>query len=57
MKNFEISLLCVIRNIVSLILFTYLAIAFGKWWIVLFAAFFTCSVETKVIERGSDDDK
>ena len=57
MKDFELNLLCTIKNIITLILFTFLAITFGKWWIVLFSAFFTCSIETKVIKRGGDNDK
>ena len=57
MTDFELNLLCTIKNIITLILFTFLAVAFGKWWIVLLSAFFTCSVETKVIKRGGDNDK
>lgn len=37
----------VLRNCVSTICFTILAIYFGKWWIVFFAAFFLTSVKTK----------
>lgn len=38
--------LATIRNCVTLICFTILAIIFKHWWIVLFSALFTTSVET-----------
>lgn len=39
--------LVVIRNSISLICFTILAIVFKHWWIVLFAALFTSNVENR----------
>ena len=40
-----------ICNIAIIVSFTMLALHFGKWWIVLFAAFFVFSYKNK------DDDK
>ncbi len=37
-----------IKNIAVVVCFTALAVYFGKWWIVLFAAFFTSSLQIKV---------
>lgn len=39
--------LCTIRNIITTICFTILAIAFNKWWIILFSLVFMCYVEEK----------
>lgn len=41
----KLNKLIIIRNIISLICFTILAIVFKKWWIVFFAALFTAYVE------------
>lgn len=43
--NLKITLLCVIKNISVLGLFTILAIAFNKWWIVFFSILFLSHVE------------
>lgn len=44
-------------NITSIICFTFLAMHFNKWWIVLFAAFFfiTYRSESKVPEDKEDN--
>lgn len=34
-----------VKNSVVVICFTVLAVSFGKWWIVLFAGFFTSSLK------------
>lgn len=39
-----LNLLVVIRNSISLICFTILAIKFQKWWIVFFAILFLSSI-------------
>ena len=36
-----------IKNSITIICWTALAIIFGKWWIALFAALFMSSLETK----------
>ena len=41
----KLNTLVVIRNNISLICFTILAIAFKTWWIVLFAILFTCYID------------
>lgn len=40
-----------IKNCIVLICFAALAIYFGHWWIVLFAALFMSSIESKNITR------
>lgn len=45
-----LNLLVVIRNSISLICFTILAITFKKWWIVFFAILFLSSI-------GKSEDK
>ena len=45
-----LNLLVVIRNSISLICFTILAITFQKWWIVFFALLFLSSI-------GKSEDK
>lgn len=46
--HYHLNLMCVIRNCVSLICFTILAIIFKHWWIVLFSVLFLVSI-------GKDD--
>lgn len=41
----KLNVLAAVRNSISLICFTILAITFKTWWIVLFAILFTCSVD------------
>lgn len=43
--------LVVIRNSISLICFTILAIVFNKWWIVIFSALFMSSIEKEEKEE------
>lgn len=43
--NKELNLLVTIRNLISLICFTILAIVFNKWWIVFFALIFFSYVD------------
>lgn len=43
----ELSKLCVIRNSISLICFTILAIVFNKWWLIFFSALFLTYVEDR----------
>ena len=38
---------CAVRNMTVIACFTALAIHFDKWWIALFAALFTVSLEVK----------
>lgn len=38
---------CLLRNCVSIVCFTVLAIHFDKWWIALFALLFMMTVENK----------
>ena len=40
-----------VKNIVVLVCFTFLAVHFDTWWIVLFAAFFTSSLQTERTTR------
>lgn len=40
-----------IRNSVSIICWTILAIIFNKWWVALFAVLFVASVEYKTLQR------
>ena len=42
--NYKMNLICVIKNILTLAAFTVLAIAFNKWWIVLFYLLFHSNV-------------
>ena len=50
--NKKINILATIKNCITLICFTILAIVFNKWWIVLFSALFVVSVGEK---SRSDD--
>ena len=45
--SFKMNLLCIIKNIVSIICFTILAIMFNHWWIIFFSLLFMVKVETK----------
>lgn len=51
--NKKINILATIKNCITLICFTILAIVFNKWWIVLFSALFVVSVGKK---NGSDEE-
>lgn len=42
---FKLCIGCFIKNIISLVCFTILAIIFNHWWIVLFSALFMSYVE------------
>ena len=41
----KINLLCVVKNVSVLGLFTILSIAFNRWWIIFFSILFLSSVE------------
>ena len=41
----KLNIAAAIKNSVSLICFTVLAIVFDKWWLVLLTTLFLCSVE------------
>ena len=45
--SFKMNLLCIIKNIVSIICFTILAIMFNYWWIIFFSLLFMLKVEEK----------
>ena len=45
--SFKINLLCIIKNIVTIICFTILAIIFNHWWIILYSSLFKAKAETK----------
>lgn len=45
--SFKINLLCIIKNIVTIICFTILAIMFNHWWIIFFSLLFMVKVEEK----------
>ena len=45
--NFKMNLICIIKNIVSIICFTILAIMFNHWWIIFFSLLFMVKVEKK----------
>lgn len=45
--SFKINLLCIIKNIVTIICFTILAIIFNHWWIIFFGSLFMAKAETK----------
>ena len=47
--NFRVILLCLLKNVISLICFTILAVVFKHWWIVFFSLLF-CSYTEK--EKG-----
>ncbi len=53
--NKKINILATIKNCITLICFTILAIVFNKWWIVLFSALFVVSVGKK--NRSDDNEK
>lgn len=42
-----------LKNSISIVCWTILAIYFNKWWIALFAALFLSSISTK---NGKDDE-
>lgn len=41
----KINLLCVIKNVSVLGIFTILAIAFNRWWIIFFSILFLSSIK------------
>lgn len=43
----KIEIIVAIKNIVTLICFTILAVVFNKWWIVLLSILFLSNVEWK----------
>ena len=43
--NFRVILLCWLKNVISLICFTILAVVFKHWWIVFFSLLFYSYVE------------
>lgn len=45
--RYELYKLCAIKNSISLICFTILALVFQKWWIVFFSGLFLTSVKDK----------
>ena len=45
--SFKINLLCIIKNIVTIICFTILAIIFNHWWIIFFSLLFMVKAEEK----------
>ena len=45
--SFKMNLLCIIKNIVSIICFTILAIMFNRWWIIFFSLLFMVKAEEK----------
>ena len=45
--NFKMNLMCIIKNIVSIICFTILAIIFNHWWIIFFSLLFMVKAEEK----------
>lgn len=49
--------LVVMKNIITLICFTVLAISFGKWWIVLFALLFMSYIGKSDKEKVESEDK
>lgn len=49
--NIYLNILMVLRNCISLICFTILAIIFNKWWIVFFAILFTSFIDKDKKER------
>lgn len=55
--NFKMHLLCTIKNIVILICYTFLAIYFNKWWIVLFGGLFLSSVKMERIKKDESEEK
>lgn len=46
-RDMKATTACMIVNCIAIIAFAVLAYLFGKWWIVLFAALFMVSTETK----------
>lgn len=50
-KYNELYKLVVIRNSISLICFTLLAIVFETWWVVFFAILFTCYIDEEAISN------
>ncbi len=40
----KLNLICAIKNSISLICFTILAIVFDKWWLVLLSGLFLSSI-------------
>lgn len=41
----------ILKNVITIICFTYLAIIFNHWWIILFSALFMTSITTN---KGDD---
>ena len=59
----KINLLCVVKNVSVLGLFTILSIAFNRWWIIFFSTLFWSSVKIEkviivksVVGKGTKED-
>ena len=48
--NKEILLMILVKNIITLVCFTILAIQFEHWWIVFFSVFFLTTIRTEAGE-------
>lgn len=54
--NYKMNKLCAIKNTITLAAFVSLALAFNKWWIVLFYVFFHSSIVRDKEESCKDSD-
>ena len=53
--NYKMNKLCAIKNTITLAAFVALALAFNKWWIVLFYILFHTSLKTVDKEESCKD--
>jgi len=49
-KDIVLVIMVYIKNVIALICFTFLAVVFQKWWIVLFSILFWSSVSTRKVD-------
>lgn len=54
--NNKLYFILVLKNIVSIICFTILAIVFNRWWIVFFSILFLSTIEYEYHSEKKDDD-
>lgn len=53
--NNKLCIILVLKNIVSIICFTILAIVFNRWWIIFFSILFLTTIEYHSEKKDDDD--
>lgn len=58
MKRYMLEIIVMLQNVLIVAIHAALAVAFNKWWIVLFSLLFTWSINYKIPEvKQHDNDR